>query len=257
MVDSAHRTRTAFTSTQYEHPYPDAIENHYWHQARHRILDRTLEGLLEHQPASAILDIGCGRGITVAHLRERGFEAFGCDLGTPKPIHDGVASFLHLGADVFSLELAARDRIKIILLLDVLEHLHDPTSFLERCYERFSQSEYIVATVPARMQIWSNFDEYYGHFTRYDHRSFRGLVPPALFELTHCRYFFHGLYPFARMMSLMGLERSIDVAAPDERTRWIHRAVGRYFDWEAKWSPAVLPGTSLLAVLRAHPRHGH
>ncbi len=46
-----------------------------------------------------ILDWGCGRGRSVAYLREQGFKAFGVDID-PEPISNGRQLFLERGLDV-------------------------------------------------------------------------------------------------------------------------------------------------------------
>ena len=45
-----------------------------------------------------ILDWGCGRGRSVAYLREQGYNAFGVDID-PKPIRNGKQLFLERGLD--------------------------------------------------------------------------------------------------------------------------------------------------------------
>src|SRR6476659_8765161 len=114
---------TTFTQEQYDRPYPDGIQEHYWAQARHRILLRQIEQVLGARRDATVLDIGCGRGITVDHLRSHGIQAHGCELGKPSPISPAVAPYLHLGVDAFTLDDGFRKSVKVILLLDVLEHM--------------------------------------------------------------------------------------------------------------------------------------
>src|ERR1051325_3501464 len=78
---SVMEARTAFTDEQYANPYPPGIERSYWHRARNRILLRRLAPVLA--PRARILDIGCGPGIVVDHLRREGLDCAGVDLGTP------------------------------------------------------------------------------------------------------------------------------------------------------------------------------
>lgn len=240
---------TTFTQEQYDRPYPNGIERHYWAQARHRILLRQIEQQLGSQRDATVLDIGCGRGITVDYLRSQGIQAQGCELGRPSPISAAVAPYLHIGVDAFTLDEGLRQSVKVILLLDVLEHMEQPREFLAECGRRFPACDRVIITLPARQEIWSNYDEYYGHFLRYDAQSVGRLVPDA-WQLTSQSYFFHLLYVPARLMSALGMPRSVDVAAPAPKTRWAHKALGVLFDWEARLCPSFVPGTSILAVLR-------
>jgi hypothetical protein len=243
--------RTAFTSEQYANPYPDGIESHYWSVARSRIVRRHLEEDLAAVPRTEkLLEIGCGRGVVVDHLRRQGFDAWGCDIGQPTPISPGVAPYLRLGCDAFTLDETTRASFRTIVLLDVLEHLEEPTAFLLECREAFRSCSGMLVTLPARMEIWSNYDEYYGHFRRYDRDSVSTMIPPETFEIVRRSYFFHALYVPARLLSALGRKRATTIAAPSARTRWLHRLLGSAFEVEERLLPQGLPGTSILAVLR-------
>jgi SAM-dependent methyltransferase len=241
--------RTAFTSQQYEHPYPDGIEAHYWTYARNRIVKRRLEHL-DMPYGARVLDVGCGRGITVDFLRQHGFEAWGCDVGRPVPITAAVAPYLRVGTDALKLDEETREAVRAILLLDVLEHLEEPTEFLTACRERFRNCTHVLVTLPARMEIWSNYDDYYGHFRRYDEESLKEMVPSGAFDVIRQGYCFHLLYPPARLLSALGRARATEVAAPSPPSRWVHRLVGRVFDLEDRVLPRSLTGTSIVAILR-------
>ena len=241
--------RTAFTAEQYALPYPDGIEDNYWNVARNRIVARCLEELGVAK-TDRVLDIGCGRGITVDFLRRRGFDAWGSEVATPEPISASVAPFLRLGADAFELPDDERRRIRTILLLDVLEHLEEPTAFLERCRERFEGCDRIVVTLPARMELWSNYDEYYGHLHRYRTEDIRSLVPAGAFEVERQGYFFRLLYPPARLVKLLGRDRAVEIRAPKPASRWAHRVLGAVLELEERLLPGRLAGTSMLVALR-------
>jgi SAM-dependent methyltransferase len=242
--------RTWFTPEQYGHNYPDGAEAYYWFLARNRIVLRQVEEALGAGREGAVLDIGCGRGITVQFLRGRGVEALGCDLGTPPPISAAVAPHLHLATDARALPAGLRASARVILLLDVLEHLERPEELLLDCRRHFPACERLIVTVPARPEVWSNYDEHFGHFRRYDRASLAALLPAEDFELLRLRYFFHLLYLPALAMSALRLQRAVAVTVPSSGRRWAHRMLGALLAREERWLPGSLPGTSLLAVLR-------
>lgn len=245
--------RTAFNSEQYEHTYPDGIEAHYWTNARNRIVRRRLAEALDGRGRrhGRILDVGCGRGITVEYLRHHGFDVWGCDVGTPLPFTREVAPYLRLGVDALALDQDTTDGTRALLMLDMLEHIPDPRSFLASCRKRFTHCDTVLITLPARMEIWSNYDEYYGHFRRYDSASLKDMVPDDAFEIVEQRYCFRLLYPPARILSSLGMKRATEVSAPSAGSRGVHRALGALFALEERLVPGFVPGTSLLAVLRA------
>jgi SAM-dependent methyltransferase len=163
-----------FRPDQYEIIYPDGVENHWWHIARSRIL--ASEILRSVGPASAVLDVGCGRGVTVKHLRARGIDCTGADLAKPRPLA-GLEPYLQLGMDAVDLPPHVRRRVDVILLLDVIEHIQEPAAFLRSLAGAFDRLAQVIVTVPARPEVWSNYDEFYGHHRRY--------TLPMIDELAH------------------------------------------------------------------------
>jgi SAM-dependent methyltransferase len=239
--------RTAFTDEQYAHPYPPGIEHSYWNQARNRILLRRLLPVLA--PGARILDIGCGPGIVVDHLRRAGLDCAGVDLGTPTPATPEVAPHLRLGVSAFDLPAAEREAISALLLMDVLEHLPEPEGFLAECRRAFPAAKHVFVTLPARMEIWSTYDEYYGHYRRYALEDLPALVARTDLRVVRSRYFFHALYAAARVVGLATKKRSHVVTAP--RLRAAHALLGQIFAAEETLMPASAPGSSLYALLAA------
>jgi SAM-dependent methyltransferase len=239
--------RTAFTDEQYANPYPPGIEHSYWHRARNRILLRRLAPVLA--PGARLLDIGCGPGIVVDHLRRAGLDCAGVDLGTPPPATAEVAPHLRLGVSAFELPAAEREGISALLLMDVLEHLPEPAAFLAECRRAFPAAKHVFVTLPARMEIWSSYDEYYGHYRRYALEDLPALVAETDLRVVRSGYFFHALYAAARVVSLATKKRSHVVTAP--RLRLAHALLGRLFEAEEALVPAGAPGSSLYALLEA------
>jgi glycosyltransferase involved in cell wall biosynthesis len=85
------------------------------------------------KPDSRVLDLGCAGGFLGAELRRRGCEVVGIDLF---PLADGVeldAFYLH---DLNELPLPVDvPSFDYVLMLDVIEHLASPETFLERLAE--------------------------------------------------------------------------------------------------------------------------
>ena len=235
--------KTEFTAEQYDSIYPAGIEDFYWHRARNRIVTRKLRGRVS--AGDAILDLGCGSGVLVAHLRKAGFDCEGADLGQPANLTPGAEGHLHLATDAFSMPSKYRDRISAILLMDVIEHLPEPSQFLQRCREAFVNTRLVFVTVPACMDIWSNYDEYNGHYRRYSLESLRALSVPG-FAMEEGGYFFHTLYWAARIQKKFVRGRPTTLKAP--RVRALHDWAGRALDWEERAFPKTSLGSSLYAI---------
>jgi hypothetical protein len=135
------------------------------------------------------------------------------------------------------------------LLLDVLEHLDDPRAFLTQVHARFARLGRVLVTLPARQELWSNYDEHYGHKLRFDPSSLANVVTASGFALEDYGYFFHALYAPARAMAVLARPRPITVHAPRGAMRALHSLVGAVLALEERLVPRVIRGTSLWATL--------
>lgn len=236
---------SAFNAEQRAHAYPPGIGDHYWLLSRNRIIARALRASGAGDP---VLDLGCGPGATVAYLRAQGLDCAGADLSPYEPATPALADVITYGRDATTLPLAERERFRTLLLLDVLEHLDEPARFLRRCLGAFPRLGRVLITLPARQELWSNYDTYYGHQRRYDRAAATSVCRQAGAEVLRCSYFFHALYPPLALQRLLARPRPIGFTAV--RHQRLHRALAALLYWDARWLPGALPGSSLLLVLR-------
>lgn len=234
-----------FSAELYSQIYPDGSEKHYWTYSRNLIIENTLR--FNNLTHGTILDIGAGRGITVDYLVKRGFDSYGCDLGSPK-VYAEVKKRFFSAIDAFDLPLSFRSKINTILLLDVLEHMEKPDIFLSKCRKEFPNLKAIVATVPARMEIWSNYDEFYGHFRRYDLTRLQETFVKSGFTVLQNNYFFHLLY--AAAWSLLRIKKRRGLHLGHVSQTWLHRIIGEALFLEHKFIPKKWIGTSILIVAK-------
>jgi SAM-dependent methyltransferase len=242
-----------FRAEQFHSNVPDGMSAHYWHQARNRVVERRLAALPGARD-SLIVEIGCGRGIVVEHLRARGFQAIGAELGHPRPISASVAPYLHLGTDALGLPASIRTQARIVLVLDVLEHLDNPAGFLTAIVDAYPSLTRILVTLPARQELFSNYDEFYGHRLRFDLTSLARLAAATRLRIEDQSYFFHALYAPTRLVSALGRKRSTVVGAPTGLGRMAHRLLGAALAAEEYLIPATVRGTSLWAILAVPDR---
>ncbi len=236
---------TEFEGGEYDEAYPPGYEYHYWHRARGAIV-RDLVRVCSGR-GDTVLEIGAGLGHYVRLLRDDGFDAYGCDLGNPR-IHHEVKDFVFGNMDFADLEVDLRKRVKTVLLLDVIEHIEKPGEFLASIMRSLPGVRSIVITVPARQEIWSNYDEHYRHFLRYDVDRLREVAREALLTVTAWNYFFHALYFPAWLLKQAGKNRQTAFAAPKSRS--LHEWLGRAFWLESKLVPRGVYGSSLVCVCK-------
>jgi hypothetical protein len=180
-------------------------------------------------------------------LRQRGLEVRGVELAPVQALPQ-VAGHVLTGVDVCDLPAVERARPQGVLLLDVIEHLPDPVAFLRRLRESLPGVQRWLVTVPAHPELWSNYDEFYGHQRRYTAAVLEEQLTAAGLRPLVTRHFFHALYPAARLLLGSGRQRAVKIAAPPAWQRPLHQALGLGFALESSLLPANWPGTSLMCV---------
>jgi len=242
------RSKTQFTRDQYAEGYAPGSEENYWHVARNRIIERHVRLLA----AGRILDIGCGRGILVDYLNKRGLDCYGAELAeVDVPSHLQPRIFSGVAAQ--DLPPVLRESIEIIVLGDVIEHLAEPVDFLRSLILAFPRLKGFILAVPARAELWSNYDEYYGHYRRYDLAELRRTAEAAKLSVAGLQYMFRLLYPAARAILMIRRKRNTRMGTPG--ALWIlHRIAAALILADYWLLPAWVYGTS--AICRAAKQPG-
>lgn len=96
---------------------------------------------LDHVPEGAVvLDIGCGQGRVARLLRDKGARVIGVDQhvndetrANCNVVHEADLDRTQLDFDL------GESRLDVVLLLDIIEHLRSPETFLDLLRARFSQ----------------------------------------------------------------------------------------------------------------------
>jgi hypothetical protein len=242
-VSATDAETTALSEGQYDDAYPPGIERHFWHVARNATIATELARCgMDRLP---LLEIGCGRGIIVDYLKTRGLDCIGCDPATPK-VEARLAASVFTGTDFRDLPAERRRGIRGALLCDVIEHIAEQGELLREVVRGLPALTHVLVTVPARSELWSDWDVHYGHFRRYDRRMLALEIEGAGLELLSMRYFLHALY--APMLLARGRRRTTTITAPGMTP--LHRLIGAAFMLEERVVPSWVPGTSLLAVAR-------
>lgn len=238
---------TAFAAGQFDAIYPPGVERHYWNRCRNSVIEDMLRRVA---PKGAMLEIGCGKGLVVAALRARGFDVTGVELATVEPVPEASAH-VQAGVDLFHLDPRRFTEVRTVLLLDVIEHLEDPAAFIDRIRAFLPAVQCIVYTVPARQELFSNYDRFNGHYRRYDLGTLRRHVDPDSRRGWTASYFFHLLYPAAWLQLRLKGERETRFAVPRSSiSRLIHVILGLLFRMEYALLPSSWPGTSIIAAVR-------
>ncbi len=238
--------KTEFTKDQYKSGYPDGIENHWWHLARNKILANIINCLVG--PDAVVLDVGCGRGILVKSFRNLGIDCTGVDISKPIPVAS-AEKYIHTGIDVLDLPLSERKQYNTILFLDVIEHTTAPVSFIQNILNGLPNAEKVIITVPARKELWTNQDEYYGHHRRYSTEMLIDLAKGLDVNRLHESYFFHLLYPLLWIVANLKKKRNPRISNPNLFLKFVHKIISYVMIMDYYLIPGRVFGTSALVVL--------
>jgi trans-aconitate methyltransferase len=191
-------------------------ESHWWFSGRRRIMRDLVRQVL---PASAlesalVVDVGCGTGANIAALAAD-YDCVGID---PSPEAIALARRRFPAGHFLCGEVPTdlgrvMKEARLVLLMDVLEHVPDDFALFSGLLAASTPGTYFLVTVPANPAFWSAHDESNGHYRRYDLDRFRRLwtgLPVTTRLLSHYN---------ARLYPIAVLVRSW--------SRWRGRATGR------------------------------
>lgn len=76
---------------------------------------------------------------------------------------------------------------------DVIEHIEDDKDFLSKLSKNIAKGGYIFITVPALKILWSDEDNFAGHFRRYNLKMLVKVLNESGFEIEYKTYLFSPL----------------------------------------------------------------
>jgi SAM-dependent methyltransferase len=171
--------------------YAELYRAHWWWRAREELLDRLLQRLLGAGRSGELLDFGCGDGLFFPVLERygapRGIEPDARLLDPAGPWRDRIST------DPLLPDPAQSARYRLIVALDVLEHIDDPRPVVKELAHRLAPGGWFIATVPAFQSLWTAHDDLNHHVRRYRLAELEALVREHGLEIVESRYFFSWL----------------------------------------------------------------
>lgn len=128
----------------------------YHRSLRDGLTGKYAEVVARLEPKCSVLDVGCHTGYLVEALLDRGFEARGID-GDSEAVAVATRAGLPVRCvDLNGPELQTADlgNYDAILLLDILEHLHDPAALLASLQGHLNPNGKLLITGP-NVAYWS------------------------------------------------------------------------------------------------------
>ena len=239
-------------------------EEHWWFCARRRImvaLANRLTGGIDHQ---TIVDVGCGTGANIAALSRQhtcvGFDTSRYAIESAKARYPQVHFICSRYPEDSTID---QTNVRLVLLMDVLEHIQDDSRFLSNLVSSQNKGTYILIMVPADRELWSCQDVNHGHFRRYQLDGLRTILEELPVGIHLLSYFNSYLYPVVRVLRMLNRlfgrtwgEAGTDLKIPSTFT---NKVLERIFFHESQFLLRALAqkrrsgfpfGVSLIAIIR-------
>jgi 2-polyprenyl-3-methyl-5-hydroxy-6-metoxy-1,4-benzoquinol methylase len=158
------------------------------YQMRKKIILMTIEQLFPARGEYTCLDVGCGTGDYSFELSKRNFRVLGFDFSQyaidkckQKAQTLDIQNVHFYSDNIF--QFSTSEKFDLILISEVLEHIHDDMAILKKYSDYVKSSGYIVVSVPFDQKLWSYEDEHAGHVRRYTLNRIREMFINANMEL--------------------------------------------------------------------------
>ncbi|MDR1989672.1 MAG: class I SAM-dependent methyltransferase [Acidobacteriaceae bacterium] len=180
----------------------DEPVRHWWERARVRLALDLVRAHGRLSPGDVVLDVGCGDTFVVEHCARVCPQVmfYAVDSAfTPELIAAFRRRLRVPNVRLFSsLGDVPRERpARLVLLMDVLEHVADDVAMLRDIEARVSLMDdcRFLITVPAYQQLFSSHDTFLGHYRRYTRRMLRQTMTAARLTPVVDGYLFASLLP--------------------------------------------------------------
>ena len=87
-----------------------------------------------------------------------------------------------------------------VSMFDVVEHIEDDVTFMTNLSNKLKSGTKVFITVPTHNYLWSDVDDYGGHFKRYNRQMVQELADKSGYKLVYFSYFFEYLMPFSYLL---------------------------------------------------------
>jgi SAM-dependent methyltransferase len=171
---------------------------HFWIRRRFAVVKQLLGSA--DLAGKRICEIGCGHGL-VQRQFELGYAATvdGMELNLPAlEMNLSQKGQLYL-YDIFDRKPQFGEAYDVIILFDVLEHINDDKGFLSVAAEMVCPGGLVVINVPARKELYSDYDVQAGHVRRYSLESLTQLAESAKLAIKKLSYWGLPLVPLLWM----------------------------------------------------------
>ncbi len=230
--------------------YEFALLDHFWIQGRFKSLLKLK--IIKNLTNVRLLEIGCGNGVNIKQFETLSDVVVdGCDLNLValKKVDRNKGSLFLL--DIFDKPPELLQKYDGTLLMDVIEHIHDDSRFLNCALEYLKENGLVIINVPAFQFLFSKYDTVNGHKRRYTKNRILDLFKKNNIELIHIGYWGFLLIPILIMRKFILFFQSNNTAIkkgfqpPLKVVNWF---LNQIINFENLVFPSSPFGTSIIAI---------
>lgn len=158
---------------------------------------RALRSLISNTRVDGLLDVGAGSGVFSRQLLDAGV----CQRAVcVDPGYVEERTEIYNGREIQFVRSVDTVSEKLVLMMDVLEHVDDDIELLREYSDRMPTDGLVLITVPAFQFLWSGHDVFLEHRRRYTRKTIEAVVKAANLQVVCSRYFFGALFPIVAAM---------------------------------------------------------
>lgn len=174
------------------------VRRHPWWRARTTLVLALLDrhGVV---PGATVLDAGCGWGVTLQALEERGYRADGLDVSRRALECLDRPERALFEADLSEPVPREANQYDAVVALDVIEHLDDDRAAVAALWRLTRPGGIAVVSVPALPELFGEFDRIQGHRRRYLPATLRSVFDGSGFTVEQMLWWGEWLVPLLRL----------------------------------------------------------
>jgi SAM-dependent methyltransferase len=201
-VDQSVNNTDSFNPDAFESLY-EMEQRHFWHVGRKGIILSVLKQNIPNLKIIKMLEIGCGNGNILAHLKQNEINIEGSDIFLEglNFCRKRVSTVDLYQIDILSMPFY--NTFDVIGAFDVLEHIDDDRKALEEINRALKPGGSLLLTVPAHKFLWSYFDEKSRHRRRYGKLELVTKLEKAGFKVVKVSYYIFFLFPVFAVIRIL------------------------------------------------------
>jgi SAM-dependent methyltransferase len=162
-------------------------ENSFWFNHRNSVI---LDLIKNFPPEGHIFDIGGGNGFVTKSIKENGYNTLLVEPGIQGIKNAQKRGINNLLCSTFENAQFQKSCISAIGIFDVLEHIENDLEFLKKLSWHLEPEGKLYLTVPSYLFLWSQEDNFAGHYRRYTLKTLTKLLVDSGFKIKFKSYFF-------------------------------------------------------------------